>query len=75
MMLAGHELAQRLLQQIDLCTKYQIALRQQKRLEAVQTTLQAAYELGVQHGRTEEQHAQTQAAPEGAAAPNGALRC
>ena len=69
-MLAGHELTELtagLLQQIDLCAKYQIGLRQKKRLEAVTQTLQAAYDLGVQH-------AQTQAAPEGAAVVTDALR-
>ena len=59
-MLTGRELTQRLLQQIDLCAKYQVGLRQRKRLELVQATLQEAFNLGLQH-------AQMQTAPEGAA--------
>jgi len=69
-MLAGHIfdiLAMRLLGRVKLCEKYQPKLRQQKRLEAVLATLQEAYDLGVQH-------AQTQAAPEGAAVVTDALR-
>jgi hypothetical protein len=71
MILAGHVfdiLAMRLLGRVKLCEKYQPKLREQKRLEAVTQTLQAAYDLGVQH-------AQTQAAPEGAAVVTDASRC